>query len=201
VNLDQLPGDVIRCAPFATRSGRAAGGDYDVAVLGEGGLSGGQTVALTIVGAAVGSLLAVALQSWVSRRGSHAHFRALMAAVEAEVVEIKTQAAERASRPPNDLRFDPSYSTFAWSALSMSMEVRRLGRHYSGLAAFYSEVSAANHRLALVASLAQTSAISPYDEVRLEYRNLAQKFSAESQGAVASSAERALEACADLLKK
>jgi hypothetical protein len=124
-----------------------------------------------------------------------------LGALDAEIVEIKAQAAERARRPPNDLRFDPAYSTFAWSALSMSVEVRRLGRHYRVLSKFYSEVSAANHRLELVSSLAQTSAVSPYDEVRLEYRDLAQKFSAESQGVVASSADLALAACSALLKK
>ena len=147
------------------------------------GTSASLTIFITFCSAAFGSFLAVALQTFVARRGSKAHFRALLTAVERENISIETNAKERSQRGMSELEIEAPYPVTAWQNLFASAEVRRLGADYNNIASFYADVELSNHRLKQVMSLLQISATSPHDEVRLEYRNLAQAFSAELQGA------------------
>lgn len=170
-------------------------------IAGDPGLSGTETVWLTFVGAAFGSFVAVLLQSWLSRRGSKKHFAQLLAALTDELKRIEVESGERAARGPGDLRFEAPYPTDAWMALAKSAEVRRLGDHYKSLSDFYGQVAAANHRLEQVAALAQVAAMSPYDNVRMEYLRLAQHFSTESQQRIAERVGDVLRAVAQSHRK
>lgn len=135
------------------------------------------TVLVTFAAAAVGSFLAVAAQAWITRRGSQAHFRALLGALQEEVRSIADSATERSHRAPTDLRLDPPYPTSAWDTLVSSPEVRRLTGAYSSISHLYASVFAANYRTTQVATLLQISATAVDDDVRLAYRQLAQEFS------------------------
>ncbi len=154
-------------------------------------------VVVTFAAAAFGSFLAVALESWLARRGSRAHYEALRRALSNEVGAIATEARERAKRSQADLRLDPLYPTSAWESMVESPEVRRLNASYTTLADFYSTVYSANHRTDQVAILLQISATASDDTLRLSFRGLAQVFSASAQGAVLHTLPAAEKALAD----
>lgn len=157
-------------------------------------LGAGSTVVVTFAGALLGSAAAVAAQAWLTRRGSERHFRSLVAAMRLELETIKGESLQRASRPSADVRLDPLYPTLAWQTLVASPEVRRLGDLYVPLAGLYAIVDAANHRTGQVAILLQTSATAANDELRLQYRNLAQQFAGPANDEVVRSLDPAFEA-------
>lgn len=152
----------------------------------EEALSASATVWLTFAAAAFGSFLAIAFEAYLTRRGSKSFFRLMKEEVSKEMEAIAVDASERSQRLPHEIRLDPPYPTFAWRQLADSPEARRLGEAYEPLAALYREVDAANHRLAQVGTLLGIAATSAVDDVRLEYRNLAQEFSAGANSSVVS---------------
>lgn len=133
----------------------------------------GVETAITFGSAAAGAFLGVALQAYVSRRGSRRHFEALLRSLSAEITQIEATAAARAQKPFGDLRLDPPYPTEAWLSLVRSPESRRLADSYDDLAEFYLQVLESNHRLQSVSTLVHIAATAPDDGVRLAFRQMA----------------------------
>lgn len=157
-------------------------------VLADAGLSSGVEIFVVFVGAAFGSAFAVGLQAYVTRRGSKRYYQSLMRALTEEISHIRVAAADRASRSLADLRLDPPYATLAWETFVRSPEIRRLEARYESFAEFYGNVFEANHRLAQVATLLQTSAMASSDELRVHYLELAQTFPNEASARLVTQA-------------
>jgi hypothetical protein len=154
-------------------------------------LSPHATIVVAFLAAAFGCFLATALQAYVNRQGSRKHFQAMIRALQLEIEVIASEAADRASRARQDLRLDPPYPALAWKTLTSTPEARRLGDTYAPLAELYRAVDAANHRLSQVSILLEISVVAPTDDLRLQYRDLAQNFSGPANSEVATASDAA----------